>query len=177
MRCGKPEATQSDNIHRRLARAQSYNGSGYLPPPTAASNTHIAARGPSPQAFGATTLTTSYDHESDEEEPEPLREWRHKQADEIARRDAEAERKKGEAVSQAERDIDQFYSEYNAKKEKSIKKNKEDEAAFLEKRQRELAEGTTWDRITKLIDLQNSQSKTIAPSGPGSTDLSRFRGE
>lgn len=123
--------------------------------------------------MGATV--SSYDQ--DEEEPEPVRAWRHKQAEEIARRDAEAERKKGEAISQAERDIDQFYSDYNAKKEKTIKKNKEDEAAFLEKRQKELAEGTTWDRVTKLIDLQNSQSKTIAPTGPGSTDLSRFRGE
>lgn len=106
-----------------------------------------------------------------------MREWRHAQGDLIARRDAEGERRKAEAVSQAERDIDQFYKEYNAKKEKSIQKNKEVEAEFTEKRNRELAEGTTWDRITKLVELQNSQSKTIAPGGPGSTDLSRFRGE
>lgn len=157
------------------ARTQSYNGgssSGFLAATN--NNTQISGRGPSPQPFAQGATVSSYD---DEEEPEAIREWRHRQGDEIARRDAEAERKKAEAVSQAERDIDNFYSEYNAKKEKTIKKNKEDEAAFLEKRQKELAEGTTWDRITKLIDLQNSQSKTIAPGGAGSTDLSRFRGK
>lgn len=140
-----------------------------------------SARGSSPSPLGAAGgYSTSFGgggDDSDGEEPEPVREWRHKQADDIARRDAEGERKKAEAISQAERDIDAFYAEYNAKKEKNIKKNKEDEAAFTEKRTRELAEGTTWDRITKLIDLQNSQSKTIAPGGPGSTDLARFKGE
>ncbi|CAO1634843.1 unnamed protein product [Sympodiomycopsis kandeliae] len=155
------------------AQPTAYNG-GFMAAP---SNTHISARGPSPGVFGSSTgpaaaTVSSYD---DEEEPDAVREWRHKQGDEIARRDAETERKKGEAISQAERDIDQFYSEYNAKKEKTIKKNKEDEAAFLEKRSKDLAQGTTWDRVTKLIDLENSQSKTIAPTGAGSTDLSRFR--
>lgn len=45
----------------------------------------------------------------------------------------------------------------------------------MDQRTRELAEGTTWSRVTKLIDLQNSQSKTVAKSGPGSTDLSRMK--
>jgi len=54
----------------------------------------------------------------------PPREWRARQADDIARRDAEAERKKAETVSKAERDIDQFYAEYNQKKEKNIAANK-----------------------------------------------------
>lgn len=40
---------------------------------------------------------------------------------------------------------------------------------------RELAEGTAWTRVTKLLDLQNSQSKTIANIGAGSTDLSRMK--
>ena len=75
----------------------------------------------------------------------------------------------------AEQEIDQFYADYNAQKEKSIKKNKESEARFREQKQQELAEGTTWTRITKLLDLQNSQSKTIAKGGPGSTDLSRMK--
>jgi hypothetical protein len=53
--------------------------------------------------------------------------------------------------------------------------NREREAAFLDQRSRELAEGTTWGRVTKLVDLQNSQSKTVAKSGPGSTDLTRMK--
>ena len=38
-----------------------------------------------------------------------------------------------------------------------------------------LADGTTWSRIADLIELENSQSKTIARTGPGSTDLTRFK--
>ncbi len=67
---------------------------------------------------------------------------------------------------EAEQDIDKFYAEYNAKKEKNIAANKEAEAKLNEQRTRELAEGTTWNRVTKLLELQNSQSKTIARSGP-----------
>lgn len=156
----------------------SNNTNGFL----TASTTSIPGRGPSPPTnsnnISSSRTPYAFDQaDDDEEEPEPLRQWRHTQAEEIAKRDAQAERQRSEAISQAERDIDQFYSEYNAKKEKNIKKNKEDEANFTEKRSRELAEGTTWDRITKLVELQNSQSKTIAVGGAGSTDLTRFKGE
>ena len=38
-----------------------------------------------------------------------------------------------------------------------------------------LSQGTTWDRICELVELQNSQSKTLARAGPGTTELSRYR--
>lgn len=38
-----------------------------------------------------------------------------------------------------------------------------------------LSEGTTWSRICKILELENSQSKTIARTGPGTTDLSRYK--
>lgn len=38
-----------------------------------------------------------------------------------------------------------------------------------------LSNGTTWQRICDLIELQNSQSKTVARAGPGTTDLTRFK--
>jgi len=41
--------------------------------------------------------------------------------------------------------------------------------------QSSLSSGTTWERICTLIELQNSQSKTIARTGAGTTDLSRFK--
>jgi len=49
------------------------------------------------------------------------------------------------------------------------------EADFLADMQASLTAGTTWDRICNFIELQNSQSKTIARTGPGTTDLSRFK--
>lgn len=52
------------------------------------------------------------------------RRWREAQEEDIARREATAERQKGEIISKAERDIDNFYAEYNSKKEKNIAANK-----------------------------------------------------
>jgi hypothetical protein len=43
---------------------------------------------------------------------------------EIKKRDEESKRKKEETVLKAEKAIDAFYENYNAEKEKSIRKNK-----------------------------------------------------
>ena len=132
------------------------------------------AREPAP-VEAASTTKTPFTYADLDEDTEPLRAWREKQEEEIARREAQAERHRAEAISKAEQEIDQFYADYNAQKEKNIKKNKEAEARFLEQKQKELAEGTTWTRITKLLDLQNSQSKTIAKTGAGASDLTRMK--
>lgn len=138
------------------------------------------SRAPTSAASTATVPTAtqpsySYAYEEPSEDPPAVVAWRESQRDAIAKRDAEAERKRAEAISKAEQDIDKFYAEYNAKKEKNIATNKEQEATFQDQRSRELADGTTWNRITKLLELQNSQSKTIAKVGPGSSDLSRMK--
>jgi hypothetical protein len=52
---------------------------------------------------------------------------------------------------------------------------RDDEIEFAEKEEAKLSSGTTWSRICDLIELQNSQSKTIARAGPGTTDLTRFK--
>ncbi|KAH9942133.1 clathrin light chain [Epithele typhae] len=75
----------------------------------------------------------------------------------------------------AERAIDQFYEEYAAKKERNIKENKEHEEQFLSELSDSLSHGTTWQRICDILELQNSQSKTIARSGPTTSDLTRFK--
>ena len=53
-----------------------------------------------------------------------VREWREKQAEEIRQRDEASKAKRQETVSKAEAAIDQFYEEYAAKKERSIRENK-----------------------------------------------------
>lgn len=119
------------------------------------------------------------------------RQWRERQAEEIKARDEASKRKREETVSKAERSIDQFYEEYAAKKERNIRENKcvlfpprvstakgvsrEHEEEFLAKMTDSLSDGTTWQRICDLIELQNSQSKTVARAGPGTTDLTRFK--
>lgn len=52
---------------------------------------------------------------------------------------------------------------------------REHEEEFLAQMSESLSTGTTWQRICDIIDLQNSQSKTIARTGAGTTDLTRFR--
>ncbi|KAF8317273.1 clathrin light chain [Cantharellus anzutake] len=112
---------------------------------------------------------------ADEEEPEPIRKWRERQEEEIRRRDEASAAKKRETISNAEKAIDDFYKEYNQKTERNIKQNKENEAQFLADLQTSLSVGTTWSRIADIIELQNSQSKTLARAGPGTTDLTRFK--
>ncbi|KAI5479061.1 clathrin light chain [Pseudohyphozyma bogoriensis] len=107
-----------------------------------------------------------------EEESEFIKSWKVKQAEEIAKREEEAAKKKEETIVKAQNAIDNFYKEYNAKKEKSIAKNKEEEAAFDAERTEALAKGTTWERICTLVELQDSRSKTNTKS---KQDLGRFK--
>ncbi|WVQ67437.1 uncharacterized protein L199_005635 [Kwoniella botswanensis] len=110
-----------------------------------------------------------------EEESEPIKAWREKQAEQIKKRDEEDKKRRDEMANKAEKAIDSFYEDYNKMKERNIRENKETEAAFLEKLNEGIAKGTAWERITELIQLENSQSKTIRPSVPGGSDLARMK--
>ena len=52
---------------------------------------------------------------------------------------------------------------------------REQEEEYITSLTEKLSAGTTWERICDLLELENSQSKTIARSGPGATDLTRFK--
>lgn len=54
-------------------------------------------------------------------------------------------------------------------------KIRDSEAEYVASQTDALSRGTTWDRICDLTELQNSQSKTLARAGPGTTELSRYR--
>ncbi|KNZ58391.1 hypothetical protein VP01_1939g8 [Puccinia sorghi] len=107
-----------------------------------------------------------------EEESTFVTEWRANQAEEIRLRDQRSVAKREETIAAAEKAIDDFYHGYNTEKQKNIAKNKEEEAAFLQTRNDKLGQGTTWERIAELIELQDSRSKTC---GKSSKDLSRFK--
>ncbi|KZV89984.1 hypothetical protein EXIGLDRAFT_720805 [Exidia glandulosa HHB12029] len=111
----------------------------------------------------------------DEEEPEVIKEWRAKQQEQIAAREEAAKRKRDDTIAKAEQSIDDFYRDYNEKKRKQIAANKVEERDFIDSLTSALSQGTTWSRICDVIELQNSQSKTLARAGPGTTDLTRFR--
>jgi len=129
---------------------------------------------PRPQQ-SALSATPILNQPIDAEEPEVIRQWRERQAEEISARDERSKARRQETISKAERGIDQFYEEYTAKRERQIRENKDSEAEYLASLTDSLSHGTTWDRICELVDLQNSQSKTLARAGPGTTELSRYR--
>ncbi|KAN0130697.1 Clathrin light chain domain containing protein [Lactarius tabidus] len=142
-----------------------------VPQPTFGAAAPFAPR-PQPSALSATPILTQ---QIDAEEPEVIRQWRERQADEIKARDERSKARRQETISKAERSIDQFYEEYTGKRERQIRENKDSEAEYVASQTDELSRGTTWDRISDLVELQNSQSKTLARSGQGTTELSRYR--
>ncbi|KAF7296043.1 Clathrin light chain [Mycena kentingensis (nom. inval.)] len=127
---------------------------------------------PQPSAYTSTPILTQ---EIEEEEPQVIKEWREKQAAEIAKRDEMSKARRQNTIKEAEQAIDEYYENYNQKKARSIRDNKDAESKFLETLSDGLSKGTTWQRICELIELENSQSKTIARSGTGTTDLTRFK--
>ncbi|KAI0314017.1 clathrin light chain-domain-containing protein [Amylostereum chailletii] len=127
---------------------------------------------PQPSALSSTPILNQ---QLQEDEPEVIRAWRERQAEEIQARDAAAKARTEATILKARDALDRFYEEYSEKNKIQIAQNKDDEEAFREKLTESLAEGTTWDRICTLIELQNSQSKTLARAGPGTTELTRFR--
>ena len=127
---------------------QPYGMSPY-PPTNAAPARPASSILPAPQ-FSNTLPET-------EEDTEPIREWRERQAKEIEERNAAAREKRDEMANKAEKAIDQFYEDYNKQKEKNIRENKEKEAAFVEKLKEDIAKGTSWERVTDLIGLENSR--------------------
>ncbi|KIY48030.1 hypothetical protein FISHEDRAFT_44064 [Fistulina hepatica ATCC 64428] len=131
-----------------------------------------AAPRPQPSAFASTPILNQA---MEEEEPEVIRQWRERQAEDIRARDEASKARRQETISKAEKAIDDFYEEYAKKKERNIAENKDQEQEYLANMNSSLTVGTTWERICDLIELQNSQSKTIARAGAGTTELGRFK--
>ena len=59
-------------------------------------------------------------HVDDEEEPEVIRGWRERTALRLAHQDEQSERKKKETIEKARHAIDDFYENYNLKRDKVI---------------------------------------------------------
>jgi hypothetical protein len=128
-----------------------------------------------PRPQPSTYTSTPIFNQPLEEEPQVIKDWRASQAAEIATRDERSKATRNETIARAERSIDEFYEEYAKKKERSIRENKDAEAEYLAELSSSLTQGTTWERIASLVELENSQSKTVARTGAGTTDLTRFK--
>lgn len=101
------------------------------------------------------------------EDSPAIKEWRQKQRLEIERRDEVSEAKKSETREKAKRAIDDFYEDYNTKKDDIIAKTQEEEKSFIAERDENVGVGSVWDQAAKLVDTNDM--------GGSGRDKSRFK--
>lgn len=104
-----------------------------------------------------------------EEEPEVIKQWRERQQLQIQRRDEQSARKMEETMEKARQAIDDFYENYNEKRDKNIESIRKEQEEYLSKRDETTSGGTSWERIVKLIDTKDTKAVR------GDRDVSRMR--
>jgi len=116
---------------------------------------------------------TSYpsSYREPEEEPEVLKEWRNKRDADISARDKISTDRKTTTTNEAREALDDFYDNYNNKKDKNIAETRRLAQEFLNARDDTTAGGTSWDRIGKLVDLSGKGPK----GGAGGSGKERMR--
>nr|POF07029.1 clathrin light chain [Quercus suber] len=90
---------------------------------------------------------------ADEAEPEVLREWRERRDLALQHRDEVSAGKKAETVKAANEAIDEFYENYNNRKDKQLAQTRKEAEEYLKGREDTTSGGTSWERISKLVDL------------------------
>lgn len=111
-------------------------------------------------------------HAEDEEEPEVIKQWRETRDAQIEKRSQQFVAQREETIKEAQANIDDFYNNYNSKKEKEIEKTRKEAEEFLANRDDTVSGGTSWDRIAKLVDVSGKGTKGGA-SGSGKERLDR----
>jgi hypothetical protein len=137
-----------------------------VPDQSAAPTGMITSTGPSVSfnsGFGA--------YAEEEEEPEVIKQWREKRDAQIAKRAEQFSRQREETVKDAQQNIDDFYENYNNKKEKTITQTHKEADEFLANREDTTSGGTSWERIAKLVDVSGKGPK----GGASGSGKERFR--
>lgn len=106
-----------------------------------------------------------------EEEPEVIKEWRERRDEQIAKRSQQFAAQREETIKEAQKNIDDFYENYNSKKEKGIAQTRKEAEQFLGSREDTVSGGTSWDRIAKLIDVSGKGVR----GGAAGSGKERFR--
>ncbi|KAJ0117621.1 clathrin light chain [Diaporthe amygdali] len=107
----------------------------------------------------------------EEEEPEVIKEWREKRDAGNAKRAEQFARQREETVAEAQRNIDDFYENYNNKKEKQVAATRKDAEQFLASREDTTSGGTSWERVAKIVDVSGKGAK----GGASGSGKERFR--
>lgn len=85
-------------------------------------------------------------------ETDAVKQWRERYQLEIATRDENDSAKSEETKAEAAKQLDDFYEDYNDKKDNSIAKVREAEKEFLDKRDAFYAKGDVWERALELVE-------------------------
>ncbi|CAM1510258.1 Fc.00g005930.m01.CDS01 [Cosmosporella sp. VM-42] len=107
----------------------------------------------------------------DEEEPDVIKEWRERRDAQNAKRAEQFAAQRQETIKEANQNIDDFYENYNSKKDKGIAQTRKEAEDFLANREDTVSGGTSWDRIAKLVDVSGKGSK----GGASGSGKERFR--
>jgi hypothetical protein len=127
--------------------------------------------GPTGGAITSSNYPSSYTPQNNEPEPEVIREWRERRDLALQDRGEKSEQNKAETIKAAQQNIDDFYENYNSKKEKTIAQTRREAEEFLANREDTSAGGTSWERIAKLVDLSGKGTK----GGASGTGKEKFR--
>ncbi|KAK4646637.1 Clathrin light chain [Podospora bellae-mahoneyi] len=107
----------------------------------------------------------------EEEEPQVIKEWREKRDAGNAKRAEQFAQQRAETVKEAQQNIDDFYENYNNKKEKTIAQSRKEAEQFLASREDTTSGGTSWERIAKIVDVSGKGAK----GGASGSGKERFR--
>lgn len=107
----------------------------------------------------------------DEEEAEVIKEWREKRDAINVKRAQQLASLREETTKEAQQNIDDFYENYNAKKDKAIAQTRKEAEQFLASREDTTSGGTSWERIAKLVDISGKGVK----GGADGSEKERFR--
>lgn len=135
-------------------------------------DTQNDAVGPGGSITGSTApfqAPTSYDAE-DQGESSQVREWRERRDLQIQHRDEVSANKKAETVKAAQQNIDEFYDNYNNRRDKQVAQTRKEAEEFLQSREDTTSGGTSWERIAKLVDL-SGKGATGGASGTGKAKM------
>ena len=79
--------------------------------------------------------------------------------------------KRERTIVEAQQNIDDFYENYNNKREKGISQTRKEAEDFLASRDDTTSGGTSWERIAKMVDLSGKGSG----GGASGTGKAKFR--
>ncbi|KAK5725264.1 Clathrin light chain [Elasticomyces elasticus] len=132
-----------DTQNERVAPGGTITGSGALPYRGATHPDQLGANGYGGEDVG---------------EPKVVREWRERRDLAIQHRDEVSESRKKETIKAAQEAVDEFYENYNNKRDKQVATTRKEAEEFLKSREDTTSGGTSWERIAKLVDLTGKGS-------------------